>query len=204
MIVQGFDIAYAYKPLHIGLGHAFVNSVLYLDWDRRGFPYPVVPFTVNSYGRHLTGSEGIPPTPSKGRSLLELEEDPPGPQPWRCFQIGAAVARAFASTPWKVALIASSSWSHSFLTVKHGRMYPDVESDRRYFEALRRGDWETWRNTTLEEAEDRGHHELLNWFCLAGAMAELKRKPDEAVFLESWVTNSDKVFAVFQPPPPES
>jgi hypothetical protein len=52
----------------------------------------------------------------------------------------------------------------------------------------------------LAQAEDRGHHELLNWFCLAGAMAELKRKPDEAVFLESWITNSDKVFAVFRPP----
>jgi len=204
LLQEGFDIAYAYKPLHIGLGHAFVNSVLYLDWDRSGFPYPVVPFTVNSYGRHLTGSQGIPPTPSKGQNLLELEEDPPGPQPWRCFQIGAAAARAFANAPWKVALIASSSWSHSFLTAKHGRMYPDVESDRRYFEALRTADWETWRNTTLEEAEDRGHHELLNWFCLAGAMAELKRKPDEAVFLESWISNSDKVFAVFRPPPATS
>ena len=35
---------------------------------------------------------------------------------------------------------------------------------------------------------------------LAGAMAELKRRPDEAVFLESWISNSDKVFAVFRPP----
>ena len=200
LLNEGFDIAYSYKPLHIGLGHAFVNSVLYLDWDRRGFPYPLVPFTVNAYGRHLTGTQGIPPTPSKGQGLLELEEDPPGPQPWRCFQIGAATARAFAGSPWKVALIASSSWSHSFLTAKHGRMYPDVESDKRYFEALRAGEWETWRDTTLTQAEDRGHHELLNWFCLAGAMAELKRKPDKAVFLESWITNSDKVFAVFSPP----
>ena len=158
----------------------------------------MVPFTVNSYGRHLTGTQGVPPTPSKGRSL-EGSEDPPGPQPWRCFQIGAATARALARSPWKVALIASSSWSHSFLTAKHGRMYPDIESDRRYYEALRAGDWETWRNTTLEQAEDRGHHELLNWFCLAGAMAELKRKPDETVFLESWISNSDKVFAVFRP-----
>ena len=48
-------------------------------------------------------------------------------------------------------------------------------------------------------AEDRGHHELLNWFCLAGAMAELNRKPVHAVFLESWISNSDKVFAVFRP-----
>jgi hypothetical protein len=199
LLNEGFDVAYAYKPLRAGLGHAFINSVLYLDWDRIGFPYPVVPFTVNSYGRHLVGSQGIPPTPSKGRNLECGDEDPPGPQPWRCFQIGAATARAFAQSPWKVALIASSSWSHSFLTAKHGRMYPDIESDKRYFEALRAGDWETWRNTQLQEAEDRGHHELLNWFCLAGAMAQLNRKPDEAVFLESWISNSDKVFAVFRP-----
>jgi hypothetical protein len=32
-------------------------------------------------------------------------------------------------------------------------------------------------------------------------MAELKGKPDEAEFLKSWITNSDKVFAVFRPPP---
>jgi hypothetical protein len=198
LLKDGFDVAYAYKPLHTGLGHAFVNSVLYLDWDRTGFPYAVVPFTVNSYGRHLTATQGISPTPSKGQNLKD-DEDPPGPQPWRCFQIGAATARAFSNSPWNVALIASSSWSHSFLTAKHGRMYPDVESDKLYFEALRAGEWETWRNTTLEEAENRGHHELLNWFCLAGAMAELKRHPDEAVFLESWISNSDKVFAVFRP-----
>jgi len=30
-------------------------------------------------------------------------------------------------------------------------------------------------------------------------MAELGRKPDEAVFLESWISNSDKVFAIFRP-----
>jgi hypothetical protein len=99
-----------------------------------------------------------------------------------------------------VAVIASSSWSHSFLVKKHALMFPDVESDKRYYEALKKGDWELWRNTTIEEAEDRGHHELLNWFCLAGAMHALGRgAPDESVFLESWITNSDKVFAVFRP-----
>ncbi len=200
LLREGFDVAYAYKPLHNNLGHAFLNSMLFLDWDRKGFDHPIVPFTVNAYGRHLTGSQGVPPTPTVGKRLEEGEDDPPGPQPWRCFQIGAATARTFAASPWRVALIASSSWSHSFLTAKHGRMYPDVESDKRYYEALRAGDWETWRNTTLDQAEDCGHHELLNWFCLAGAMSELKRKPDEAVFLESWITNSDKVFAVFRPP----
>ena len=198
LVNNGFDIPYSYQPLHDGLGHAFANSVLFLDWDRHGFPYPVVPFTTNAYGRYLTATRGIPPTPSAAAKFAG-NEDPSGPQPWRCFQIGVATARAFVDSPWRVALIASSSWSHSFLTEKHGRMYPDVESDRRYFDAMKCGDWDLWQNTQLTDAEDRGHHELINWFCLAGAMAELKRRPDEAVFLESWITNSDKVFAVFRP-----
>ncbi len=199
LLKEGFDIAYAYRPLHAaGLGHAHANSILFLDWDRRGFPYPMVPLTVNSYGRRLIGRRGRPVTPSQALTT-DITEDPPGPQPWRCFQLGAAVARAVERSPWRVALIASSSWSHSFLVRKHALMYPDVASDKRLFEALSKGEWESWRQTTLEEAEDRGHHELLNWYCLAGAMAELKRKPSYAVFQESWITNSDKVFAVFRP-----
>jgi hypothetical protein len=201
LLGEGFDIAYAYKPLHAhGMGHAFVNSVLYMDWDRKGFPYPLVPITVNSYGRDLIRHRGTPQTPTAAQKLsLEADEDPPGPQPWRCFQLGAAVARAAARSPWNVALIASSSWSHSFLVAKHGLMYPDVESDKRLYDAFVEGDWDQWRNVTIEEAEDRGHHELLNWFCLAGAMSELGRKPDYSVFQESWITNSDKVFAAFRP-----
>ena len=200
LLREGIDIAYAYKPLHQPLGHAFVNSVLYLDIDRKGFPYPVVPFTVNAYGRWLVSAHGRPMTPSQAATLPgEADLDPPGPQPWRCFQVGAAIARALKESPWRVAVIASSSWSHSFLVAKNSLMFPDVESDKRYYEALREGDWATWRNTTIEQAEDRGHHELLNWFCLAGAMSELERRPHESVFLESWISNSDKIFAVFRP-----
>jgi hypothetical protein len=199
LLRDGIEVAYAYKPLRdSGLGHAIVNSVLYLDYDREGFPYPVVPITVNSYGRALISHGGHGLTPSEALSAGE-ELDPPGPQPWRCFQLGASVARAVAASPWRVALIASSSWSHSFLVPKHSLMYPDVESDRRFYEALAVGDWDVWRNVSLEEAEDRGHQELLNWFCFAGAMAELGRKPDYSVFMESWITNSDKVFASFKP-----
>jgi len=203
LLEEGIDVAYAYKPLHHPLGHAFTNSVLFLDYDRKGFPYPVVPFALNAYGRWLISARGAPLSPSEAIAQLpqaERDFDPPAPQPWRCFQVGGAVARALQRSPWRVAVIASSSWSHAFLVQKHSLMFPDVEADRRYYEALRQGDWDLWRNTTLKEIEDRGHHELLNWFCLAGAMHELGRhKPDESVFLESWITNSDKVFAVFRP-----
>jgi hypothetical protein len=198
LLRDGFDIAYSYKPLHAdGFGHAHTNSVLYMDWDRKGFRYPVVPITVNSYGRDLIRHKGRPQTPSEVLAIEE-PEDPPAPQPWRCFQLGAAVARAAMNSPYRVALVASSSWSHSFLVAKHALMYPDVESDQRFYQALVNGDWDVWRNVAIEEAEDRGHQELLNWFCLVGAMAELDRKPDYAIFQESWNTNSDKVFASFR------
>ena len=37
------------------------------------------------------------------------------------------------------------------------------------------------------------------WKKFTKLLSELGRKPDEAVFLESWITNSDKVFATFRP-----
>jgi hypothetical protein len=41
---------------------------------------------------------------------------------------------------------------------------------------------------------------MLNWLLMLGAMAELRgRKPQEARFVESWLTNANKVFAVFRP-----
>src|SRR5215510_3460099 len=186
LLKGGIDVAYAYKPLHHPLGHAFANSVLYLDYDRKGFPYPVVPFAVNAYGRWVIAAHGAPMQPSEAAQLgdQESELDPPAPQPWRCFEVGAAVARALQSSPWRVAVIASSSWSHSFLVQKHARLFPDVEADKRYYRALTEGDWKLWRGTTLGEVEDRGHHEVLNWFCLVGAMHELGRdQPDDSAFL---------------------
>ena len=198
LLAEGLDVAYAYEPLHDDMPHAFLNTAVFLDWDRQGMPYPILPFAINCYGRNLIGLHG------RGvNSLSDLPEGealaPSSPHPFRCFDVGAAVARAMADSPWRVALVASSSWSHAFLTSRYSFFHPDVETDRRYFEALKDGDYSLWRSTSLEEAEASGHHELLNWYCLAGAMNELGRKPQDARFVESWVCNSSKVFATFRP-----
>jgi hypothetical protein len=199
LLADGFDVAYCYQPNHgEGMGHAFANTALYLDWDRKGLPYPLLPFSTNCYGRPLTKLHG-----SVLNSLADLpnedEADPSSPHPFRCFDLGRAIARAMADSPWRVALMASSSWSHNFLTGRYAYFHPDVETDRRYYEALVKGDYNLWRNTTIEEVELAGHNELLNWYGLAGAMCELGRKPEESHFVESWLCNSDKVFAVWRP-----
>jgi hypothetical protein len=197
LIRADFDVAYAYKPLHMDLGHAFLNSVLFLDWDRQGFPYPLVPFQVNCYGRRVISQQGY------RESLADLTPedslDPPSPSPARCFALGAETARVLQASPWRVALIASSSWSHAFLTRKNHFLYPDHTSDRRLYDALLDGDYVKWSEIDLEDIEDSGQQELLNWFCLAGAMGELDRRPDHAQFIESSIMNSNKVIAVFKP-----
>ena len=78
------------------MAHAFTNTFLYLDWDRQGFPYPVVPFAINCYGRNLIHAKGGfghlygPPRPEGEAG------DPPSPQPWRCMDVGAAIAEVLA------------------------------------------------------------------------------------------------------------
>jgi hypothetical protein len=197
LIEQDFDLAYAYKPLHVPLGHAFTNSLLFLDWDRRGFDYPMVPFAINCYGRRVIAAKGY--MESLANPIPASEFDPPSPSPRRCFDLGAACARALIKSPYRVALVASSSWSHAFMVRKHSFLYPDTDADRQLFNSLQSGNYESWRDVTLADIEESGQHELLNWFCLVGAMAELKRKPDYSKFIETNIMNSNKVIATFRP-----
>ncbi len=193
LLLDEFDIAYAYKPLHHpGLAHAFLNAVLYLDYDRRGFPYPVVPVQINCYGRAVVSYKGFAsPWAERGRQL-----DPPSPTPRRCMRFGASIARILRASPWRVAIVASSSWSHAFLVDKTYRIQPDVAADRRLYDALVAGDYAVWENTSLAQLEEAAQQEVLNWFALVGAMQELGLKLSYSEFVETWVFNSSKVAAI--------
>lgn len=204
LLERGIDLPYAYRTLHDdGLAHAFANTLLYLDYDRRGFPYPVVPFQVNCYGSTLLATRGGFGHLLRARAAesTAVDPDPPGPAPWRCMEVGAAIADTLRDSPWRVALIASSSWSHAFLTPRTGYLWPDHASDRRLLAALRAADYRTWRQTPLGELEAAGEHELLNWCVLLGAMQRLGRRARVEAWIETWIFNSNKCFAWFPPEP---
>jgi hypothetical protein len=184
------DIVGNYEDVD-GVAHAFANTLLYLDLDRQGFSYPVLPVTVNCYGRDVIRYQG-------GGTQHAEEADPPAPSPRRCFELGRLTARILRESPWRVVLMASSSWSHAFLTAKTHFLYPDLEADRVLLGHLRAGDYDTWRDLPLERLEASGQHEVLNWVCLAGAMAELNRKPTWTEYLETYIFNSNKCFAIFK------
>jgi len=192
LLEEGIDMSYAYKPLHEdGLGHAFANTLLFLDLDRQGFHYPVLPVAVNCYGSAVIRNRG-------GGAQFSDEPDPPSPSPRRCFEMGQATARILQESPWRVVLMASSSWSHAFLTEKNHWIYPDLEADRAMLEQLRAGEYTEWRDVPLAQMEAAGQQEVLNWVCLAGAMAELGYKANILDWVETWVFNAPKCLAIFR------
>lgn len=196
LLEADFDVAYAYEPLHHpGLPHAFLNAILYLDYDREGFDWPVVCMPINCYGRGVISYKGfVSRWADRGRP-----PDPPSPTPRRCFDLGAACARILKASPWRVAVLASSSWSHAFLVDKTFRIAPDVAADRALYQALVTGDYATWRNQPLARIEESGQQEVLNWFVLAGAMNALGARLEWSEFVETWIFNSSKVAAVYAP-----
>lgn len=190
--------ANAYKPLHHPLGHAFTNAVFYLDYDRRGFSHPIVPFAINCYGRKVVSQRGGVPN-FDAPAVAEEDDDPPAPTPWRLFDLGAATARILAESPYRVALLASSGWSHAFLTAKNHFLYPDTPADRLMYEQLRDGDYQAWRQYPAAAVEDSGQQEILNWMCLVGALSALDRRPKETGFVDTWIFNSSKAFLLAPP-----
>ncbi len=196
LLLSEFDIAYSYKPLHHpGLAHAFLNAVMYTDYDREGFEYPVVPISVNCYGRKIISYRGfISRWADRWRPL-----DPPSPSPKRCFDLGAAIGRILRDSPWRVAVMASSSWSHAFLVDKTYRMQPDLEADRYLYDRMVKGDYQAWRDYSLDQIEDSAQQEVLNWFAMVGAMSELGTRVAWSDFVETYLFNSSKVAAIFEP-----
>jgi hypothetical protein len=193
LIEQDIDVAYAYKPLHhASLGYAFSNAILYLDYHRKGYEHPTICFPLNCYGRKVVSAKGF-----LTRMDVRLELDPPSPSPRRFMQVGAAAARVLKASPWRVALVASSSWSHAFLCDPTWRLRPDIPADRALYRALCDADYDAWRATSLKAIEDAGQQEVLNWFALAGAMEALDAKLEWSTFVETHVFNSNKVFAVY-------
>jgi hypothetical protein len=195
LIDSNFDVAYAYEPLHDEhLPHAFLNTVLFLDHRRTGFPWPVVCMPINCYGRKVIAARG-----GAKPFGTPMDLDPPSPPPSRMMDLGGAVMRELLASPWKVAVIASSSWSHAFLTDHTWRLRPDTEADLRLYEAMVDGAYDQWEKVSTADIEQAGQQEILNWFALVGAAREIGTPPQWSTFVETWVFNSNKVFASWAP-----
>jgi hypothetical protein len=62
---------------------------------------------------------------------------------------------------------------------------------------MQAGDYHAIAELTLPELEEAGQQELLTWFVLFGAMKRMVRTPQWSTMVETYVFNSNKVFATF-------
>ena len=194
LIESGFDPAYSLETRHpSGLAHSFNNTVLYLDYDRKGFDYPIIPFHVNCYGNQLIRTSAA----AVGEGANEVS--PPSPTAARCFDLGRATARFFAASPWRVALIGLFELVARFA---HAEAWAPLSRRAGRSRAFRTAPLQSFHRLgqAIRPALDKsGQHEVLNWICLAGAMSELGQKVEIVDYVESYVFNSSKCFALFPP-----
>lgn len=196
-------IAYSYRYLnHDHLTHAFANAIVYLDWDRRGWPYPIIPVSVNCYGSGVIHTRG-------GMAQLfdrRADEDkdpyldfpgPAAPTPRSCFELGQTLRQVLDDRDGRFVVMASSGWSHAFLTAKHHWLYPDRAFDGERVQELREGRQAAWADLPNAAVDDAGSQEFRNWICLAGVVPE--RRARVLDYLETWIFNSQKCFALFEP-----
>ena len=154
LIRDGFDMASssALKGWDWGLAHAIINPLVFLDPDGR---FPLLPLFVNCYGE-----EAGP-------------DYPPRPTPKRCYELGRGIRRFLDTRDERVAVVASSSWSHSFLAHKFQCRSIDIETDRRNLELVRAGQGSKLAELTPEEIQESGDHEILNWIIALGILGDV-------------------------------
>lgn len=177
LILDGFDMASstALKGWKWGLPHAHINPLLFLDPEGK---FPLLPLFVNCYGEEA--GPGYPPRPTARR----------------CYELGRAIRRFLDGRRERFAVVASSSWSHSFLTHRFQGCAFDTEFDRRNLELLRQGRGSELAALTPEEIYLSGDHEFLNWIIALGIIGD---KPAEIVdALDAQSQISFKVFAIWE------
>ncbi|MEQ8692345.1 MAG: hypothetical protein RIC89_16115 [Pseudomonadales bacterium] len=200
IISRDCPVAYSYKYLnHPFLTHAFANAMVFLDWDRRGWNYPIIPIAVNCYGTGVVHTRGgmaqlFDTRADEDKDPYLDQPSPAGPTPRSCFTVGAALREALEAQDGRYVVMASSGWSHAFLTAKHHWLYPDREFDLARVNELKQGQQRTWAELSNDAIEDAGCQEFKNWICLAGAFPE--RQATILDYLDTWIFNSQKCFAL--------
>ncbi|HVV07988.1 extradiol ring-cleavage dioxygenase [Amycolatopsis sp.] len=198
LINDGVDMAYSYrKRAGAHFPHAILNTQLFLDYPDAGarFPYRLLPITVNCYGQHAIARKG---GLARFAEIADEKLDPSGPSPARCIAVGRAIARHFAGRDQRVAFVASSSWSHAFLADALWHIRPDTEADERLYRLMVEDRFAELAEVTGREVVESGQHEILNWFCLFGAIQELSLRREWSTLVTTDVFNSNKPFAVYR------
>ena len=109
----------------------------------------------------------------------------------RIYELGQGIRRFLDTRSERVAVVASSSWSHIFLADKFQCRAMDIEADRRNLELVHRGQGSRLAELTPEEIQDSGDHEILHWAIALGIRVD---RPTEIVDVRH--SHSQPVFRI--------
>ena len=195
LIEQGFDTAYSYKPLHHRARPRLYQCDLLSRLRSQGFRLSDRPLR-----DQLLRPQGC--LAARRRAGFRQDHSPtrtwtrPRPRPGGCSTLVPRRRASSRNSPYRVALLASSGWSHAFLTAKNHLPLPRHAVGSADVRASSRRQLRGMAELHGQAVEDSGQQEILNWMCLAGALSALERKPQETGFVDTWIFNSSKVFLI--------
>lgn len=154
---RSFDL-----PVHREMAEDLLNKLVRADFDVAYSEDAVLGHTFAVPFEFVLEGRDIPVIPFHTNVYL-----PPLPSPRRCAALGREIARIIASRPERVALIASGGMSHYPGTWKYP--HPEFDFDRWMIGELERGNTDALIRMTVEQLDEVGNTELLNWSIMLGA-----------------------------------
>jgi len=156
-------------PVHREMAEDFLNKLVRADFDMAYSEDALLGHTFAVPFEYVLGGRPIPVIPFHTNVYL-----PPLPSPARCAALGRAIAKVVASRPERVAILASGGMSHYPGTWKYPS--PEFDFDRWVLRELERGNASAITSLTVEQLDEAGNTELLNWAILLGAIGDLPGK----------------------------
>src|SRR5262252_4292808 len=151
-------------PVHREMAEDFLNKLIRADFDVAYSEDAVLGHTFAVPFEFVLDGRDIPVVPFHTNVYL-----PPLPSPKRCGALGRELARIIASRRERVAVLASGGMSHYPGTWKYPM--PEFEFDRWIISELEQGRSGAVLDLSVEQLDEAGNTELLNWAIMLGASA---------------------------------
>ncbi|HYM00201.1 MAG TPA: hypothetical protein VEZ90_14710 [Blastocatellia bacterium] len=164
-------------PIHREMAEDILGKLIRADFDVAYSEDAILGHTFAVPFEFILGGRGIPVIPFHTNVYL-----PPLPSPKRCAALGREIANLVASRKEKVAIVASGGMSHYPGTWKYGE--PEYRFDRWVISELQRGNTSAIHELTVEQLDEAGNTELLNWATLLGAIGS--RRGELLQYTPTW------------------
>jgi len=150
-------------PIHREMAEDFLNRLVNAGFDMAYSEDAILGHTFAVPFEFVLGGRDIPVIPFHTNVYM-----PPLPSPKRCAALGSEIAKVVRSRNERVAILASGGMSHYPGTWKYP--HPNFDFDRWLITELEAGNVDALLDLNVEQLDEVGNTELLNWSIMFGAI----------------------------------